>query len=81
MSASDDLPLPDFDQMTIGDLQHRVRSLTKDELDIVLNHEAGHAARVPVLEILEARLRQLEAGAQPSAGDPRRAPRIEQPGD
>ncbi len=81
MSASDDLPLPDFDQMNIGDLQHRVRSLTKDELGIVLNHEAGHAARVPVLEILEARLRELEAGAEPSSGDPRRAPRVEQPGD
>lgn len=74
MSSSDDLPLADYDQMAIGDLQHRIRALTKGELEMVLNHEAGHAARVPVLEILEARLRQLEDGAEPSPGDPRRAP-------
>ncbi|MGP4058150.1 hypothetical protein ACTWP6_25550 [Mycobacterium sp. 4D054] len=77
MTNSADLPLPDYDQLTVGDLQHRIRSLTADELQAVLIHEAGHAARVPVLEILEARVRELEEGAQPSSGDPRRAPRVQ----
>lgn len=77
MTDSPELPLPDYDQLTIGDLQHRIRSLTEAELEIVLTHEAGHAARVPVLEILEARQRELEGGAQPSSGDPRRAPGVQ----
>jgi hypothetical protein len=64
MSSSDDLPLEDYDQMTVGDLQHRIRSLSAEDLAIVLNYEAGHAARVPVLEILEARQRQLEADTE-----------------
>ncbi|WNG85454.1 hypothetical protein C6A87_015955 [Mycobacterium sp. ITM-2016-00317] len=77
MTTSADLPLPDYDQLTTGDLQHRIRSLTEAELQTVLTHEAGHAARVPVLEILEARLRELQDGAQPSPGDPRRAPGVQ----
>jgi len=59
MTQSDDLPLADYDEMALGDLQHRIRSLTPGELESVLTYEAGHAARVPVLEILEARLREL----------------------
>ncbi|MBB2993048.1 hypothetical protein FHR72_004555 [Mycolicibacterium iranicum] len=77
MTDSNDLALPDYDQMTLGDLQHRIRSLSNDELQAVLVYEAGHAARVPVLEILEARARELDSGAEPSSGDPRRAPGIE----
>ncbi|KWX56625.1 hypothetical protein [Mycobacterium sp. NAZ190054] len=77
MTTSGDLPLPDYDQLTIGDLQHRIRSLTETELQAVLTHEAGHAARVPVLEVLEARLRELQDGAEPSSGDPRRAPEVQ----
>jgi len=79
MTDAKDLPIPDFDQVALGDLLHRVRALNEDELNTILTHEAGHAARVPVLEILEARLRELQAGAQPSPGDPRRAPGIEPP--
>ena len=80
MSKHDDLPLPDYDQMSLGDLRSRIRSLDADELNAVMTHEAGHAARVPVLEILEARSRELEAGAEPSSGDPSNAPRIEHGG-
>lgn len=72
MSA--ELPLPNFDEMSLGDIQHKVRSLTRDEVEAILTYEAGHAARVPVLEIVEARMRELEDGAEPSSGDPRRAP-------
>ena len=79
MADTAGLPLPDFDQMTLGDVQHRVRALNETELRALLNHECAHAARVPMLEILEARLRELEAGAQPSPGDPRNAPAVEPP--
>ncbi len=72
-----ELPLPDFDQMALGDVRHRVRALDRDAVEALLTHEAGHAARVPMLEILEHRLRELEAGAQPSSGNPSNAPGIE----
>lgn len=72
----DELPLPDYDHMALGDLRHRIRSLDAEQLEAVMVHEAGHAARVPVLELLEARQRELEAGAQPSGGDPTRAPGV-----
>ncbi|ORV91040.1 hypothetical protein [Mycolicibacterium iranicum] len=77
MTESSDLPLTDYDQLTLGDLRHRVRSLDAEQLDAVLTYEAGHAARVPVLEVLEARARELDSGATPSPGDPRRAPGVE----
>lgn len=71
------LPIPDYDQISLGDLRHRIRALDKEQLAAVLDYEAGHAARVPVFEVLEARQRELEHGAQPSAGNPANAPRVE----
>lgn len=73
--TDDQLPIPDYDQVSLGDLRHRIRSLDAEQLTTVLTHEAGHAARVPVLEVLEARLRELEHGAAPSPGNPANAPR------
>lgn len=65
-----DLPLPDYDQLPIGSLQNRIRSLTADELREVLEYERTHAARLQVSTILQARLDELEDGAQPSGGSP-----------
>ena len=62
--ADESLPIPDFDQLSLGDLRHRIRALDVDALTAVLTYEAGHAARVPVLEVLESRLRELHDGAQ-----------------
>ena len=77
MSKHEDLPLPDYDQMSLGDLRSRIRALDAEALTAVMTYEAGHAARVPVLEILEARSRELEQGAQPSPGNPSNAPAVE----
>ena len=76
MSHHDELPLPDFDQLSLGDVQHRIRSLGEGELCALIDHEAGHGNRVPVLEVLRARLQELENGAEPSTGDPTRAPEV-----
>ncbi|MGW0159213.1 hypothetical protein ACWDUN_07790 [Mycobacterium sp. NPDC003323] len=75
--SEDNLPIPDYDQISLGDLRHRIRALDLEQLTAVLTHEAGHAARVPVLEVLEARQRELEAGAAPSPGNPANAPGVE----
>jgi hypothetical protein len=77
MSKHEELPLPDYDEMSLGDLRSRIRALDAAALDAVMTYEAGHAARVPVLEVLEARARELADGAEPSGGDPSNAPGVD----
>ncbi|MBE8470288.1 hypothetical protein [Streptomyces justiciae] len=64
------LPLPDYDHLPIGGLESRVRSLAPEEVETLLSYERTHADRLPVTELLTARLEQLEAGAEPTSGDP-----------
>ncbi|MFH8573970.1 hypothetical protein [Streptomyces sp. NPDC017993] len=73
MSDQDDdrLPLADFDQLSLGALESRIRSLSSGQLEKLLHHESGHANRVPVVEVLRARIDQLAAGAEPSPGSER----------
>ncbi|UJW30438.1 hypothetical protein L3Q67_35365 [Saccharothrix sp. AJ9571] len=66
--------IPDFDQLPLGAVKDRVRSLTAPALRELIEHEERHGNRLPVLEILRSRLEQLDAGAQPTGGDPTRAP-------
>lgn len=70
MSAPDrrDLPLPDYDHLPVTSLQHRVRSLSSDQVQQLIDYEEAHARRVPALEVLRQRLEQLAEGAQPSEG-------------
>lgn len=69
MSTSD-LPIPDYDHLALGDLTGRVRSLDAGQLDALIAFEEAHAHRAPVLQVMRARREQLDAGAQPSSGDP-----------
>jgi len=73
------LPIPDYDHLSLGELEHRIRSLTPDALGQLLRHEREHADRTHVVELLTARLRQLEAGSEPSPGsaEPPTGPRGE----
>ncbi|MFI7413375.1 hypothetical protein ACIBU0_32340 [Streptomyces sp. NPDC049627] len=64
------LPLPDYDHLPIGGLESRVRSLTAGEVEELLAYERSHADRLAVMEVLANRLEQLQAGAEPSSGDP-----------
>ncbi|MFC8917936.1 hypothetical protein ACGF5F_30220 [Streptomyces sp. NPDC047821] len=72
MSTSDRsaLPLPDYDELSVGTLEHRVRSLGVPELDQLLHYEHEHADRPMVVQVLTARKRQLDAGAPLSGGNP-----------
>jgi hypothetical protein len=67
---SDQLPIPDYDELPLGDLQGRLRTLTSIQLAGVLEYERQHANRTAVLVAGEARLAELRQGAQPSGGDP-----------
>ncbi len=70
MADRSTLPLPDYDQLPIGSVESRVRSLTVEEVEELLAYEREHADRLPVVQVLTARLEQLRAGGEPTSGDP-----------
>jgi hypothetical protein len=74
---NDPLALPDYDQLTLGSIEHRIRSLDLAQVQDLLEHERATAHRPHAVAVLTARISQLEAGAQPSGGDPRNAPPVE----
>lgn len=70
MGASE-LPLPDYDELSLGAIESRIRTLDADGVAQLLDHEREHADRLPVVQRLEARLEALRTGdAAPSGGDP-----------
>jgi hypothetical protein len=64
-----DLPIPDYDHLPIGDLGHRIRSLSADQLSTLLAHEQAHGNRLPVTQLIETRLADVQGGAPLSGGD------------
>ena len=66
--SHDELPLPDYDHMTIGSLRGRLRSLTVDELVAVREYEKAHAHRLPVVTLLDNRIAKVSA-EEPAGGD------------
>ncbi|MGZ6826483.1 MAG: hypothetical protein ACXVGH_06785 [Mycobacteriales bacterium] len=70
VTAHDDLPLPDYDHMTLGSLRGRLRSLTVEQLVQVRDYEKAHAHRLPVVTLLDNRIAKLatDPGATPSSG-------------
>lgn len=68
--AHDELPLPDYDHMTLGSLRGRLRSLSVEQLVQVRDYEKAHADRLPVVTLLDNRIAKLatDAAAAPSPG-------------
>ena len=67
--SHDELPLPDYDHMTLGSLRGRLRSLTVEELVAVRDYEKAHADRLPVITLVENRIAKLAVdGGEPSPG-------------
>jgi hypothetical protein len=67
-SDRDELPIPDYDHLPIGSLQHRIRALDQDQLSRLGDYERQHANRAPVLASIQARLTALQDGARLSPG-------------
>ncbi len=65
-----DLPLADYDHMTLGSLRGRLRSLSIPELVQVREYELEHADRLPVVTMLDNRIAKLatDATVVPSPG-------------
>lgn len=65
----EDLPIPDYDHLPIGDLGHRIRSLPAEQLGALLEYERAHGDRLPVMQVLQTRLEEVRGGAELSGGD------------
>ncbi|MDQ1688593.1 MAG: hypothetical protein QOK42_1568 [Frankiaceae bacterium] len=57
----DELPLPDFDHLTIGSLRNRIRPLDVVQLIQLREWERNHANRLPVITALENRIAKLQS--------------------
>ncbi|QBI56600.1 hypothetical protein [Streptomonospora litoralis] len=67
--AGKEPPIPGYEGLPIGSLQHRIRALPEDRLRDLIAYESSHADRTNVLELLRSRLSELENGAEPTGGD------------
>jgi hypothetical protein len=63
-----ELPLPQYDDLTVGEIESRVRTLDPGGVEALITYERAHAARAQVLLVLETRAEQLRDGAQPTGG-------------
>ncbi|MCW2615769.1 MAG: hypothetical protein JWN08_2763, partial [Frankiales bacterium] len=79
----DDLPLPDYDHLTLGAVRGRMRSLDLPQLVQLRDYEKAKANRLPVVTMLDNRIAKLAsdptaplsggdggAGASPKAASP-----------
>ncbi|HEU5034174.1 MAG TPA: hypothetical protein VFT62_05365 [Mycobacteriales bacterium] len=64
-ASREDLPIPDFDNISIGSLRARLRSLDLDQLVLLREWEQAHAHRLPVITLLDNRIAKV-ADQQPS---------------
>src|SRR5687768_16155536 len=72
----EELPLPDYDHIPLGTLGSRISSLDEQGLQALLGYEQGHGNRLPVVQVLEARIDALKNGAQPSGSIPENMPEV-----
>ncbi|MEV5541806.1 hypothetical protein AB0L13_33690 [Saccharopolyspora shandongensis] len=63
-----EVPLIDYDNVPVGSLQHRIRSLDGEAIQQLLDYERVHNNRAQVVDVLENRLQELREGATPSGG-------------
>lgn len=66
--------IPEYDDLPLGTLQHRIKSLDEGQLGSVIEYERQHANRASVLQLLHARLDALYHGAEPSPGPQENVP-------
>jgi hypothetical protein len=64
-----ELPLPDFDHMTLGALRGRLRSLDMQQLVQLRDYEKSKADRLPVVTMLDNRIAKLANGESTPTGN------------
>ena len=61
--ATAELPLANYDESTVASLRARLRNLSVEQLNQLLEYEKGHAARADVISMFERRIAKVEAEA------------------
>jgi hypothetical protein len=56
-----ELPIPDFDNVSLGSLRGRLRSLSLEQLVVLREWEHAHANRLPVVTLLDNRIAKVSA--------------------
>jgi len=59
--SRDELPIPDFDNVSLGSLRGRLRSLSLEQLVVLREWEQAHAHRLPVMTLLDNRIAKVSA--------------------
>lgn len=62
------LPLEDFDHLTLGSLRGRLRRLSAAELVQLREYELAHGHRLPIMTMLDNRIAKLEAERAAATG-------------
>jgi hypothetical protein len=65
----DELPIEDFDSVSVPSLRSRLRTLTLADLAILREYEQAHAHRLPVVTMLDNRIAKLAAAADAAASE------------
>ena len=74
ITAHSDLPLADYDHMTLGSLRGRLRSLDMQQLVQLRDYEKSKADRLPVVTMLDNRIAKLSNGESTPSGAPTSEP-------
>jgi hypothetical protein len=57
--SAEELPLPDFDHMSLAQVRGRLRRLSAEELVLLRDYERGHANRLPIVTMLDNRIAKV----------------------
>jgi hypothetical protein len=61
-AAAAALPLANYDELTIASLRARLRTLTPEQLTVLIEYEKAHANRADVITMFERRITKLALG-------------------
>ena len=61
-SEAADLPLPNYDGLTVASLRARMRNLNADQLTVLIGYEKAHANREEIIGMFERRIAKLAEG-------------------
>lgn len=80
VESRDELPIPDFDNISIGSLRARLRSLSVEQLVVLREWEQAHAHRLNVITTLDNRIAKVaDENGKANGGDyPQEAKAAEQ---
>lgn len=60
-TASEDLPLPNYGDLTIASVRARLRNLSVDQLNTLVEYEKANAARQDFISMFERRIAKVES--------------------